>query len=766
MLTLLTLFALFVYWVSLRPDFTDDQLRDIKAVWLEEKVVRKISASQQVNQDELVESTVRRSTYLSPDYLKVVSRPNDDIGRMRQRLVLANAELDGETRARMLAAAFLKAPGETVVAGIALVDAARACATHLALTDHLRAAEIAEFAVVYELQVAGCVRALDSEGAVNAFMTSRNGAKALAKSVAFQCYDVVCVPQIQMFLECQFHGFDSLAQLEESSSFHARLYSSAWFAVKVVLMPLVAFYPPLAEQRTWLYFPPILRYYLYECMAVVYFFLVAFSDLSIHRAEPLGIRDWGLLAWSFMSIFSQCQFVYLGGVANFAADATNVVDLIANVSSFTGFLLAVCHGHDGFLASTFPSQCGSWPITVPIAAWEVMSIAMLLHGFRASRILTLHPTYGPLMLSISYMAVDMARWVVVVAFPIFGFAGAFKMLYGEQYKDPSIEQGAACIDPDVDFESTWFAIQLLIEGMLSGDGYFECLRHSMHSVMGPLYGYLFLLVTTIMLVNMLVALMAKTFDDVTENVTKAFLYGKTRKVCNWVNYPPIPPPFNLCSLPCYAAQLLLRASLLVGKSLKRRAARKQQQVGAIDSVLSVLERATSGLSLGDGNKPQEAKLPPSWHDSLGKDPLANLTSQIMDFKRDNADQDTQNDDFRSEVVSLLAELKMELRDLSARVDAHGERAPALASPSGSEWRGRAFDGLATAREADNFQAGARQPDNQRPDEQLQANNRPNVGWLDEGSTPPLQVTLPAAPPPPPPPPHWPSMTDAASWASL
>ena len=77
------------------------------------------------------------------------------------------------------------------------------------------------------------------------------------------------------------------------------------------------------------------------------------------------------------------------------------------VSHNAGFLLGVCHGHDGFLASTFPQQCDSWPITVPTAAWEAMSIAMLLHGFRASRILTLHPVFGPLLLSISYMAVDM-----------------------------------------------------------------------------------------------------------------------------------------------------------------------------------------------------------------------------------------------------------------------------------------------------------------------------------------------------------------------
>ena len=143
-------------------------------------------------------------------------------------------------------------------------------------------------------------------------MSSKNGAKALAKSVAFQCYDIVCVPQIQMHLECQFRGYETLEELEGSGELATTVRRLAVFAVKVLLLPLVAVYPPLAEQRTWLYYPPILRYYLYECMAILFFALVAFSDLTFHRAEPLGIRDWGLLAWSFMLLFSQCQFVYIG----------------------------------------------------------------------------------------------------------------------------------------------------------------------------------------------------------------------------------------------------------------------------------------------------------------------------------------------------------------------------------------------------------------------------------------------------------------------
>eukprot|EP00966_Prymnesium_polylepis_P238592 5517752-Prymnesium_polylepis.1 len=45
--------------------------------------------------------------------------------------------------------------------------------------------------------------------------------------------------------------------------------------------------------------------------------------------------------------------------------------------------------------------------------------------------------------------------------------------------------------------------------MLLNDGYFGCFRNSSQSVVGPLYSYLFILVTGIMLVNMLIAMMSK-----------------------------------------------------------------------------------------------------------------------------------------------------------------------------------------------------------------------------------------------------------------
>ena len=63
--------------------------------------------------------------------------------------------------------------------------------------------------------------------------------------------------------------------------------------------------------------------------------------------------------------------------------------------------------------------------------------------------------------------------------------------------------------------------------------------------------YVYVLITCIMLVNMLIALMAKTFDNVFEAQEVHCLFLKARTISIWLQYPPVPPPLNLISVPYF-----------------------------------------------------------------------------------------------------------------------------------------------------------------------------------------------------------------------
>jgi len=382
------------------------------------------------------------------------------------------------------------------------------------------------------------------------------------------CYELVCVPQIQTYLECRFSGFSSRSELEESKSFNivGKVKGYLHMLGIMFLLPVLGLYPPLAEHKK-LKFTPRLRYYLFELQSVGLFVIMSCTHLNIYRDEPLAIRDWGLLVWSCMLIFSQCQFITVIGLDGFIADRENLVDLVANLCAVTGFALNVCHGRDELLASLVPENCGDWPAVVPIAAAEVMSFAVLLQGLRVSRLFSLHERYGPLLLCCDYMFHDMLEWLVVATFPLLGFAGAIKVLYGEKYVPEGTAEFVCGISPDLDLNSVADTINHLIEMMLLNDGYFGCFRNSSQSVVGPLYSYLFILVTGIMLVNMLIAMMSKTFSDVTDNVAKYFLFSKTRVLCNWQSFPAVPPPFNVFSFPYYLILLILHTFVYVGTQL-------------------------------------------------------------------------------------------------------------------------------------------------------------------------------------------------------
>jgi hypothetical protein len=120
----------------------------------------------------------------------------------------------------------------------------------------------------------------------------RSGIKSLSKGVKHGCYELVCVPQIQTYLECRFSGFSSRSELEESKSFNivGKVKGYLHMLGIMFLLPVLGLYPPLAEHKK-LKFTPRLRYYLFELQSVGLFVIMSCTHLNIYRDEPLAIRD-------------------------------------------------------------------------------------------------------------------------------------------------------------------------------------------------------------------------------------------------------------------------------------------------------------------------------------------------------------------------------------------------------------------------------------------------------------------------------------------
>lgn len=136
MIGAMIIFGMFVYIRTMTPRFSTRDIEIMQATWKDDAVVRALTTGEG-NISELLLEPDRLHMYLSPDYIKHLCHVVD-YGPLCEALIDAQEKLDDEERARCLAAAFLKFPGETLQAGIATVVQARRYAEELSVKDRLR----------------------------------------------------------------------------------------------------------------------------------------------------------------------------------------------------------------------------------------------------------------------------------------------------------------------------------------------------------------------------------------------------------------------------------------------------------------------------------------------------------------------------------------------------------------------------------------------------------------------------------------------------
>jgi len=174
-------------------------------------------------------------------------------------------------------------------------------------------------------------------------------------------------------------------------------------------------------------------------------------------------------------------------------------------------------------------------------------------------VLQLFATTGPFVLMVFKMVRDVTVWIILYAFVLLGFAAAFVALFSGATPagfDP-LAVGEGCIQPDDDLSTFGHAVQLLWEGGLTGEAYFECVRGSSAPGTASALMYLFQILVSLLMVNMLIAMMAKTFDNVAEAQEVNFMFLFAQTAAEWRKQSRAPPTLNLLSLPWRALSAAL-----------------------------------------------------------------------------------------------------------------------------------------------------------------------------------------------------------------
>ena len=275
------------------------------------------------------------------------------------------------------------------------------------------------------------------------------------------------------------------------------------------------------------------------------------------------------------------------------------------------------------------------PLEVGGSARTLLAFSLVLMWLRLANVLQIFAMTGPFVLMVFKMVRDVLVWLFLYSFVLLGFAAALVALYSGAPPPGFVSEPGECIDPDSDFGAFGSALMLLWEGGLTGEAYFECVRMSSAPNSGAVLMYIFQILVGLLLVNMLIAMMAKTFDNVAEaqEVNCMFLFAQTAS--EWRKNPRAPPSMELLSLPWELLTLPMKlCTALVGK-----------QAGLYSSL------STEG----------DFRLSFHWRERW---PLAKLGDEISDFISGHADDAPVEDRWRTLFARKLTTNFEELRRLN------------------------------------------------------------------------------------------------------
>ena len=170
---------------------------------------------------------------------------------------------------------------------------------------------------------------------------------------------------------------------------------------------------------------------------------------------------------------------------------------------------------------------------------------------------------------------------------------------------------------------------------------FECVEGAPQRAMSAsALLFTFLTITYIMLLNMLIAMLAKTFDTVYEAQEINYQYLRAKMLIFWDDQPVVPPPLNLLGAPFWAQR------------------RWGGGGGAYEDLEGAAEAAEAPttepkLSVFEGDKPMSAE---------------DLRKLVTDYVDEHEDEVEQSGRWRASIHRVMAETSKKIDALQKRLD--------------------------------------------------------------------------------------------------
>lgn len=246
-----------------------------------------------------------------------------------------------------------------------------------------------------------------------------------------------------------------------------------------------------------------------------------------------------LVFWLASASFDEARQL-VKSTDSYLTDPNNVLELPAKLLSLFALL-----GPFG----------GLFEPTSELAAGSLAAGVTLLWTSQLLRLLMLSPVFGPFILMIFKMLVDVGKWLVILFCVLLPSAIGLHVVYARDALDEGEHvygiDGENCADvANTIATSLWGTILILVQRIFGGsEVVLDCVLHSKHPQAGLMLMLYYSVMTIILLVNLLIAVMARTFDNIYESATLNYQHQVAVVVLAALEQGPVPAPFSLLSLP-------------------------------------------------------------------------------------------------------------------------------------------------------------------------------------------------------------------------
>ncbi|GIL58633.1 hypothetical protein Vafri_13642, partial [Volvox africanus] len=338
------------------------------------------------------------------------------------------------------------------------------------------------------------------------------------------------------------------------------------FAIWVVACPLViilrAFFSPVEEflQRGKVIvdsrFPwhvPLYRWLLSQCSLLTFVVLLSYrvfsysSEATVTSAvSPINTL---LAVWCLAILVEETQEFLEEGRSAYMASGWNLMDVTMSIAFLLQYLMRI-----GIVAVQ-----GARNMSALLVVNDLLAAAALMAWFRVVSVFELSSAIGPLIQMMKQMLLqDVTRFALLVVVILLGFSVGMEALFKEVCLEIGTDQKCTRYSnwsynwhKDGVFGSMSFLQYVALGSLQVTD--FEQKR-----VTGIIFYLIFAVVTSILMLNLFIAMLADTYTRVSNKAQVEFRYRKAVIMASFSRREAICPPFNLLHLLCATTGNTLR----------------------------------------------------------------------------------------------------------------------------------------------------------------------------------------------------------------